>query len=662
MPPGKGSRFVGVAEEYLRHKAIKLEERMRSLEDALAILQVNTSTRPHPLLTKIWSTEEADVESGADSTAPTADSNLHGMVDALVGSLHFDGDLQSGSTCFFGPSGGAEVEKQVISDTPPPSIDPQEIEVDYLLPHISKLDQAFPFTPPGLAKEQIRETIKSYLPNIQRAVSLCETFLKSLSWIFRIVSRQQIVDHLIPLIYRPGLKPLERPCYSPHDLALLFSVLAVGALVDPALPQYNAEARHYHRLARAALCLQSVFLERSMATLQALHLMSVYYGMSGIESNAELCYSFLNLAAQAALQPGTGRPPVIMPAVVDCQIPSDLDEATYQSGEVPITFGTWSSRYARECLAPVVEVTQAVKPPNYQTILELDRKIRDFSMPGFSDSPHFERAFAQSSYRELTLMYLHRGFFAQAMGDFPLDPLRSPVGRSFMVAYQCASALVTVTMNQYKQQPVLCSRVWRIWSHTFSAAVIVGTVAIRRLGINLDPDPFEHLEEVCSLYHSAAQTCSRAKKALPVLLRLHQKAVRARIDPLQHTPSSKSPESDDEPNELEVFGGRTLLLGSSVATQNNPPNQRNHYQSHLINIPEVQNYTLGERAVEPPELELLHREVSGPLYYRPPCAPPLYGPQQGQQGDLILEDKWSSFVYDASLPPGYFSHLGPQAR
>lgn len=727
MPPGKGSRFVGVAEEYLRHKAIKLEERMRSLEDALAILQFNTSTRPHPLLTKIWSTEEADVESGVDTTAATAESDVHGMVDALVGSLHFDGDPQSGSACFFGPSGGSEslllVEKRAISDTPPPLTDPQEIEVDYLLPQISKLDQAFPFTPPGLAKEQVQEMIKSYLPNIQRAVSLCETFLKSLSWIFQIVSRQQIIDRLIPLIYRPGLKPLERPCYGPHDLALLFSVLAVGALVDPTLPPYNAEARHYHRLARAALCLQSVFLERSMATLQALHLMSVYYGMSGIESNAELCYSFLNLAAQAALQIGfhkdpsrwgfkgrevyerrsyfwalfsqtlwqslvTGRPPVIMPAVVDCQIPSDLDEATYQPGEITIAFGTWSSRYTKECLAPIIEVTQAVKPPNYQNILDLDRKIREFSMPVFPDSPHFDRTpvemrdFVQSRYRELTLMYLHRGFFAQAMGDFPLDPLRSPVGRSFMVAYQCASALVTVSINQYKRQPVLCSRVWRIWSHTFSAAVIVGTVAVRRLGINLDPDPFEHLEKVCSLYHSAAQTCSRAKKALPILLQLHQKAVRARMDPLQHAshkPSSRSPESEDEPDELEIFGGRTLLvtkhskpvswssqhpiqLANSIATQNNPPNQRNHYQSHLINIPDVQNYTLGERAIEPPELELLHREVSGPLYSRSPCAPSLYGPHQGQQGDLILEDKWSSFVYDASLPPGYFSHLGPQAR
>ncbi|KAG1752130.1 hypothetical protein EDB19DRAFT_1628029 [Suillus lakei] len=733
MPPGKGSRFVGVAEEYLRHKAVKLEERMRSLEDALAILQVNTSTPPHPLLTKMWSTEEADNGCSVDTTPMTAEFNLHGLIDAL-GSLHLDGDPQSGAAHFFGPSGGAEslllvcliyssrASKPVIPETSPPEV--QEIDSDYLPSQISVLCRAFPFTPPGLPQGHIREMIESYLPSIQRAVSLCETFLKSLSWMFQIVSRQQIIDQLIPLIYRPGIKSLERPRYGPHDLALLFSVLAVGALVDPTLPPYNAEARHYERMARAALCLQSVFSKRSVVTVKALNVMSVYYGMCGIESNLALCYSFLSLAGQAALQVSsqlqdpsrwgfegreayerrsyfwtlfsqtlwqslvTGRPPVIMPAVVDCQIPSDFDEATYQSGEIPIGFGNWSSRYTMECLAPIIEVTQAAKPPNYQTILELDRKIREFAVPVFSNPTHFDRApmemrsFAQSRYRELTLMLLHRGFFAQAMADFPSDPLRSPVGRSFMVAYQCASILITLTINQFELQPVLCSRVWRIWSFAFSAAVIIGTVAIRRLGIKLDPDPFEHLERACSLFHDAAQTSSRAKNALPILLRLRQKAVHARMDPLQHTshlPSPRSSESGDEPDELEIFGGRTLLvtklskqvsrssqlpiqLASSTATQNNPPNQRDNYQSHLINTPEAQDYALGEGAVGLPELELLHREISGPLYSRSPCAPSLYGPQQGQQGDLMLEDRWSSFVYNASLPPGYFPHLGPQAR
>jgi hypothetical protein len=103
-----------------------------------------------------------------------------------------------------------------------------------------------------------------------------------------------------------------------------------------------------------------------------------------------------------------------------------------------------------------------------------------------------------------------------------------------------------------------------------------------------------------------------------------------------------------------------IQLASSTASQNNPPDQRNDYQLHLMSIPEVQDYALGEGAVGLPELELL-REISGPLYSRSPCAPSLYA-QQGRQEDLMLQDRWSSFVNDASLPQGYFSHLGPQAR
>jgi hypothetical protein len=156
------------------------------------------------------------------------------------------------------------------------------------------------------------------------------------------------------------------------------------------------------------------------------------------------------------------------------------------------------------------------------------------------------------------------------------------------------------------------------------------------------------------------------------------------MDPLQvqrasHNPSSRSSEPEDEPDELDVFSGRTQLvtkppkqvswsphhpiqLANSTAMQNNPPNQRNDYQLHLMSIPEVQDYELMEGAVGLPELEFFHRELSGSLYPRSPCAPSFYGPQQGQQGDLMLQDRWSSFVNDPSFFPGYFSHLGPQVR
>jgi hypothetical protein len=70
--------------------------------------------------------------------------------------------------------------------------------------------------------------------------------------------------------------------------------------------------------------------------------------------------------------------------------------------------GNWSSHFTKECLAPIIEATQAVKPPDYQTILELDRKIRQFPVPELPNSTHFDRepmemrAFSQSRYKELS--------------------------------------------------------------------------------------------------------------------------------------------------------------------------------------------------------------------------------------------------------------------
>lgn len=69
------------------------------------------------------------------------------------------------------------------------------------------------------------------------------------------------------------------------------------------------------------------------------------------------------------------------------------------------------------------------------------------------------------------LLFLHRGFFAQAMSEHPLDPLNSPLGPSVSAAYASACVILEDTKGQFYKKPLLCSRVWRIWSLAFSAAV-----------------------------------------------------------------------------------------------------------------------------------------------------------------------------------------------
>lgn len=82
---------------------------------------------------------------------------------------------------------------------------------------------------------------------------------------FHIVSRDKLVNDLIPIIYKQT-----SIAYAPHDLAFLLAVFAIGSLVDLNLPPYNLEAQHYYRLSRATLALQPVLGVQSVVTIKVI--------------------------------------------------------------------------------------------------------------------------------------------------------------------------------------------------------------------------------------------------------------------------------------------------------------------------------------------------------------------------------------------------------
>lgn len=118
---------------------------------------------------------------------------------------------------------------------------------------------------------------------------------------FQIATYQQLTEDLLPSFYGQAVRSDTAGAEDgPHDLALLLIVFAVGALVDLSLPAYNVEAQRYHALSRAALALQPLMDKASLATVKALHLISIYNGMSGKESNLANTYTVLNLAGRIA--------------------------------------------------------------------------------------------------------------------------------------------------------------------------------------------------------------------------------------------------------------------------------------------------------------------------------------------------------------------------
>lgn len=108
-------RFVLAATEHLHKRIAKMKERIRQLEDALAILHAKGSNEPHPLLRDdlLSANTEHDDEDMTD-TEPTPVKPPPDVIDAF-GTLSVS---EHGVSRFFGPTGGAEVRGQCSTQTP----------------------------------------------------------------------------------------------------------------------------------------------------------------------------------------------------------------------------------------------------------------------------------------------------------------------------------------------------------------------------------------------------------------------------------------------------------------------------------------------------------------------------------------------------------------
>lgn len=82
------------------------------------------------------------------------------------------------------------------------------------------------------------------------------------------ITEREFFDTIFVPIYEPDSAPSDAT--ASHRLALLYMVLATGALLDLDRPPNNPDSMHYYQLGRAALSLESVLDEPSFTAAQAL--------------------------------------------------------------------------------------------------------------------------------------------------------------------------------------------------------------------------------------------------------------------------------------------------------------------------------------------------------------------------------------------------------
>ena len=164
----------------------------------------------------------------------------------------------------------------------------------------------------------VQELVESHLPSYERTLILCETYFEQVAWNFRGVTRMQLIDDMLPVIYNKQPAPFGEDYSGPHDLALLFIIMAIGALVchEPS----KALGEHYYQISRVAIALQPVLEKPSIVTIQTLYLMSIYNAMSGSdlksETSMEMTWSLVTLASHLSQ---TVRNPIIFYVPFDFQ-------------------------------------------------------------------------------------------------------------------------------------------------------------------------------------------------------------------------------------------------------------------------------------------------------------------------------------------------------
>ncbi|KAJ7207533.1 kinase-like domain-containing protein [Mycena pura] len=134
---------------------------------------------------------------------------------------------------------------------------------------------------------------------------------------------------------------------------------------------------------------------------------------------------------------------------IDCPYPTDPPEVIAADNGQGMSYLSWWSKYG-VLMHSIMSCAFGAKVPSYTTILELDRKVRDFYVP-----PQLRTTCAIETPRagavaETTLLNLHRAYFAQALQDKPDDLANHRFIPSVMVAYRSAWRLIRSLVTMWR--------------------------------------------------------------------------------------------------------------------------------------------------------------------------------------------------------------------
>ncbi|KIY70755.1 hypothetical protein CYLTODRAFT_419434 [Cylindrobasidium torrendii FP15055 ss-10] len=619
LTTGKGNRFVLANTEELHDKITVLATRVRQLEDALA--QSHSSNHPntqHPLLSVdlLQLKRPLERERFDEHPSPPEPVENPDAINAL-GSLSLS---ERGKSSFFGPGAnswyllkneeGSEEEHEEVSP----------FQISHLPSDIPWLAHVFPFASVATNNaENIRRTLIGFLPAETEASRLCQLYYQHAAWMYTPITHEDFLQTIFRPVYGQG--STDADILSPHNLALLFMVLAMGALTDLDLPAHSPQAMQYFHLGRAALAIKPIFEDQSIQAIQTLLLMCHFmfwnddgarwvvmglivklaqgvglhrdptkWGLDPQETYRRRCLTWEILTYDSWQSLTYGRPPSFSMIHVDTKMPHQENGTPSPNGEM--SFEAWKHAFVSQAQAQVHDQAFGARPPSYKTLQELDKKVRSYYVPPSLQVPGFGGAklgpepeqptaeltmqrYISFAIKEITLFYMHRGFFAQALDDSPNDPMGSKYAQSVLAAYTSACSFVGLIESLFRQYPQLTERMWFLFTHVFSCAIVLGSIA-GKAEMALAPSALSHLESAYHLFSQVSEV-SRTSKILAVLYKLKERAheaiskARGHIPPTQmHFGMGPQPLKTEKDAELAGLGGMTRLVRRGTSNPSSP--------------------------------------------------------------------------------------------
>ncbi|KAF8575545.1 hypothetical protein K439DRAFT_1419688 [Ramaria rubella] len=618
----KGTRFVLANTEELHAKIMDMSERIRQLENAVSAS--NSGPEPHPLLREDLLLVKVPIEFKNDANSPPQESqreDSHKDKESFPTLLDAFGTLKIGAdghSRFFGQT--ARTEHFVKDETDAPL---QDDEVHHLLPQgLLHLSQAFPFGATSQDTEVLR-LILDYLPPITDAWPLVDIYYSNAAWIYEPCPRAQFEEEVFAHVYERAKDP---ESVLPHRLALVFAVLSHGALMDLNREPCSAYAEQLHQLARASLAASPFLQEPTLPVIQAMFLIGFYlvlvhkkeaastgWAIQGLncklaemlglhrdleywdteekrshgEARRKVFWELVTLDGWMSL--GLGRPATIHLSQIDCKMPAATQTAMNAPDSSLHVWHTWKHGLA-VLVSRVLQKALDAQTPPYSDIIELDRSIHAFSLPpdvdalanGLPfqppqpDSPGLTmQRWLLLQARDTAVLLLHRGFFAQALGE-KADPMQSKFAPSVLATYRSACYIILALHNIYSQQPDLSCRFGLFWSNAFSASISLCLIVTRATRSSYAPFALGQLDLAHELFTRAKSECVIARKALPIVTRLRDKAhvAYAPYRNGQHPASLASRKHlamDHDDDELKILGGKTNVVASLPQTTPSPP-------------------------------------------------------------------------------------------